>query len=162
MSALSRIICPGSRHGGIKGVGENPSPARVPVLWAGGCGRMFCSPHSPSWISCSVKPWTQSLVGWMWRGSLRSLSLIEARDNRFSVSDNPDAAVCHWRAENTTTIAMTTTTTKQQELKIICHWCLLIIHGLNKPKKWFLMIFCNTHWLVPTPIFIKEASSSHL
>jgi hypothetical protein len=36
----------GSRHGGIKGVGENPHPARVPVLWAGGCGGLSRTFHA--------------------------------------------------------------------------------------------------------------------
>ena len=34
------------------------------------------------------------------RGSPRSLGLMEARDNRFSVSDIPDAAGHRGRAEN--------------------------------------------------------------
>ena len=38
---------------------------------------------------------------WGWtRGSPRSLDLIEARDNRFSVSGIPDTAGHHGRAEN--------------------------------------------------------------
>ena len=38
---------------------------------------------------------------WGWRGSsLESLGLTEARDDRFSVLDIPDAAGCHRRAEN--------------------------------------------------------------
>jgi hypothetical protein len=34
------------------------------------------------------------------RGSLRSLGLTEVRDNRFSVSDIPEAAVCRRQSKN--------------------------------------------------------------
>ena len=36
----------------------------------------------------------------MGESALGSLGLTEARDNRFSVSDIPDTAECHGRAEN--------------------------------------------------------------
>lgn len=53
----------------------------------------------PGWVSGCVKPWTPALMGWT-EGNLKSLGLTEARDNRFSVLDIPDATVCHRRAEN--------------------------------------------------------------
>ena len=71
--------------GRIKEVGENLCPARVPVLWAGRSGRL---PHA----------FHVARRGWI-RGSLRSLGLTEARDNRFSVSGIPDTAGHHRRAE---------------------------------------------------------------
>ena len=86
--------------GGKRGVGENPHPARVPVLWAGGRGRTATRfARGPRWASGCVKPLTPH-SGWWTRGSPRSLGLTEARDNRFSVSDIPNFAVCHRRAEN--------------------------------------------------------------
>ena len=85
---------------GKEGVGENPSPTRVPVLWAGGRGRTAaCFSRGPRWVSGCVKPWTPALMGWT-EGTLKSLGLTEARENRFSVLDIPDATVCHRRAEN--------------------------------------------------------------
>jgi hypothetical protein len=45
-------ISVGQWDGGIKGVEENPSPARVLVLWADGCRRTAaCFPCSPGWVS---------------------------------------------------------------------------------------------------------------
>ena len=90
----------GSGHWGIKEVGENPCPARAQVLWEGGHRRLPCSLH--------VAPGGHLAIGSLrtavhrgWRGnSLRSLGLTETRDNRFSVSDIPDIAVCLRRAEN--------------------------------------------------------------
>ena len=40
------------------------------------------------------------LLGTTEEQALGSLGLTEARDNRFSVSDIPDTAECHGRAEN--------------------------------------------------------------
>jgi hypothetical protein len=42
----SEVVVSGSGHGGIKGVEENPCPARVPVLWAG-VGVQRTAEHSP-------------------------------------------------------------------------------------------------------------------
>jgi hypothetical protein len=41
---------------GIKGVEENPRPARVLVLWAGRSRTVACFPCSPGWVSDCVKP----------------------------------------------------------------------------------------------------------
>ena len=92
-----------SGHGGIKGVGENPSPTRVPVLWAGRCrstaGHMLSTqPQVGVWLWEAMDP---ARGGWT-RGGPRSLGLTEARDNRFSVSVSsiPDTAGHRRRAEN--------------------------------------------------------------
>ena len=85
---------------GIKGVGENPCPARVPVLWAGRRGRTTKPfPRGPGGCLAMGSHGTPPLQGWT-RGSLRSLGLTEARDNRFSVSGIPDTAGHLRRAEN--------------------------------------------------------------
>jgi hypothetical protein len=76
-------------HGGIKGVGENPSPARVPLLWAGRHRGVPHAFHTATWVSGCGKPRTPALGG-VDKGSPRSLDLTEARDNRFSVSGIPD------------------------------------------------------------------------
>ena len=74
-------------------MGENPSPARVLVLWAGRCGRLLHAFHAvPGWVSGCGKLQT--------RGSLRSLGLIEDRNNRFSVLGIPDTTGYCGRAEN--------------------------------------------------------------
>jgi hypothetical protein len=57
--------------GASRGGGGNPCPARVPVLWAGRCGRtVACFPQGPRWVSCCVKPKTL-LSRWWTRGSPR-------------------------------------------------------------------------------------------
>jgi hypothetical protein len=62
---------------GEEGKGESLHPARVPVLWAGGCSRTAGRfPLSPEWASGCVKPLTPLSGGWT-RGSPRT---------RFSVS----------------------------------------------------------------------------
>ena len=55
----------GPRVLGKEGVGENPSPAIAPVLWAG--GRFL---NGPGWVSGCVKPLTP-LSRWWTRGSPR-------------------------------------------------------------------------------------------
>jgi hypothetical protein len=54
---------------GERGEGESPRPARVPVLWAGRCGRTaWCFLLGPRWSSGCVKSLTPH--GWGWtRGS---------------------------------------------------------------------------------------------
>jgi hypothetical protein len=45
-------------------VGENPRPARVPVLWAGGHGRAVARfPHGRGWVSGCGKPRNPSSAG---------------------------------------------------------------------------------------------------
>ena len=53
----------------------------------------------PGWVPGCRKPQTPAPGRWT-RGSLRSLGLTEARDNRFSVSGIPDATGHYRRAEN--------------------------------------------------------------
>ena len=53
----------------------------------------------PGWVPGCRKPQTPAPGRWT-RGSLRSLGLTEARDNRFSVSGIPDATGHCRRAEN--------------------------------------------------------------
>jgi hypothetical protein len=89
----------GSGHGEIKGVGENPRPATVLVLWAGRHGRtVACFPHVLGGClavgSYRPSPWGRT------RGRHRCLGLMEARDNRFSVSGIPDTAGHCKKAEN--------------------------------------------------------------
>ena len=89
----------GTECGGVKGVGENPCLVRVPVLWAGGCGRTAAC----MWPRVGVWLWeaTELQLGAGWtRGNPRSLGLMEARDNRFSVSDIPNTSGHLRRAEN--------------------------------------------------------------
>jgi hypothetical protein len=65
-------------------VGESSRPARVPVLWAGHCKGLLRSPHGPG-------------VGvWLCESKGSSLQGVDG----FSVSNIPDAAVCHGRTEN--------------------------------------------------------------
>ena len=87
----------GSGHGGIKGVGENPCPARVPVLWVGRLGRTVAHfPQGPGWVSPCGKLRTQPAEG-VNNGQSKA---SEARDNRFSVLGIPDAAGHLRRSEN--------------------------------------------------------------
>jgi hypothetical protein len=68
---------------------------RVPVLRAGRCGGLPHTFHAALGGCLAVgshEEWTS--------GSPRSLGLMEARDNRFSVLGIPDAAGHHRRAEN--------------------------------------------------------------
>jgi hypothetical protein len=78
-------------------VRENPRPARVPVLWAGGHRLLHAFHVSPG--RCLAVEVRDSSPRWT-RGSPRSLGLMETRDNRFSVSVIPDTAGHHRRAEN--------------------------------------------------------------
>jgi hypothetical protein len=72
---------------GGRGVGrECPCLVRVPVLWAGGCGRTArCFPRGPGWAFGCVKPLTPHGRGWT-----RSSPCT-----RFSVSNIP-----HWIWQN--------------------------------------------------------------
>jgi hypothetical protein len=50
--------------GGIKEVGENPHPARVPVLWAGGRGKLLHTVHmAPGGCLAVGSHWTPA--GWV-------------------------------------------------------------------------------------------------
>lgn len=83
----------GTGHRRIKGVGENLSPARVPVLWAGILRSTAASfQRGPGWVSDCGRHRTPARGDWgVWTsGILRSLSLMDARDNRLSVSGIPD------------------------------------------------------------------------
>ena len=82
-------------------MGENPHHARVPGLWGGRFRELLCTLHAPwvgVWLWEATEP--QSAGGGEGAPSLRSLGLTEARDDRFSVWDIPDVAVCYRRAEN--------------------------------------------------------------
>jgi hypothetical protein len=97
LGRLYRVML-GSGHGRIKGVGENPRPTRVAVLWAGNledCSSLSTQPWVGAWLCEAMDP---VLRGWWTGSSPRSLGLMEARDNRFSVSDIP--ALCLRRAKN--------------------------------------------------------------
>ena len=64
LQTLLYILVLGSGCLEIKGVGENPWPARVPVLWAGRHGRAAAHfPHGPGWVSGCGKPLDPSSVG---------------------------------------------------------------------------------------------------
>jgi hypothetical protein len=48
--------CGGGGGCDVKGFGENSSPARVPVFWAGRRRRTAaCFPRGPGWVSSCVK-----------------------------------------------------------------------------------------------------------
>ena len=64
------------------------------MLWAGRHGRV--ARHFPLSLGWTSKPLGR---GWT-KDSPRSLGLMEARDDRFSVLDIPEVAVYHRRAEN--------------------------------------------------------------
>ena len=75
--------------GEIKGVGENPHLARVMVLWAGRLRRLLLAFYTaPGGCLAVGSHWTLVQQG-VDTGSPRSLGLLEARDNRFSVSGIP-------------------------------------------------------------------------
>ena len=77
-------------------MGENPHTGAL-GRWTRRAAAHF--PHCPRWVSGCRKP--RALAHRVWpRGSPRSLGLMEARDNRFSVSGIPDVAGHHRRAEN--------------------------------------------------------------
>ena len=79
----------GAGRGGIKGVGENLCPTRVPVLWVGRCGRC-CTLYTPQ-VGC-----------WLWEAMnlARPGGLGAVLVKRFSVSVISDTAGHHRRAEN--------------------------------------------------------------
>jgi hypothetical protein len=58
----------------------------------------FTQPWVGIWLLEAKEHRTLAHGGWK-ESSLRSLGLMEARDDRFSVSDIPDVAVCHGRAK---------------------------------------------------------------
>ena len=63
------VVLQRSGHGGIKGVGENPCPTRVLVLWAGRQERTAAYTfHMPQ--DAVLSHWPQ-LGGWWTRGSPR-------------------------------------------------------------------------------------------
>jgi hypothetical protein len=80
----------GSRHGGRKGLGENPCPTRVPVLWAGRCGGHTLHTAPCGCLAVGIQGLRLREGGCVWTGSSwKSLGLMEARDDRFSVLDIP-------------------------------------------------------------------------
>jgi hypothetical protein len=86
--------CQAVSAGGIKGVGENLHPARVPVLWLGGLRRTAPNPrfpNGPGWVSGCGKPLNPSLAGGGQGAVLGT---------RFSVSGTLDTVGHHGRAEN--------------------------------------------------------------
>jgi hypothetical protein len=92
MALFILCICGAVGAREIKGVGENPGPARVPVLWAGRCGRTATLfPCSPRWVSGCVKPLDPSLAG-CGQGAVLG--------TRFSASGIPDTTGHCGRAEN--------------------------------------------------------------
>ena len=83
---------PGSRHRGIKGVGENLHPARVPLFWVGRRGRTATRfPRGPGWVSGCGKPLDHSSA----KGGQGAVL-----GNRFSVLGIPDTTGHLRRAEN--------------------------------------------------------------
>ena len=70
----------GREHGGKEGVGENPRPTRVLVLWAGGHGRLQYAFHATR------------LDVWLWEATdpARGGGQGAVLGNRFSVLGIPD------------------------------------------------------------------------
>ena len=85
---------------GDKGSGRKPPPARVLVLWVGRRRRTAAHFARARGRCLAVgSHGTQPARGWT-RGSLRSLGLTEARDNRLSVLGISDTARYRVRAQN--------------------------------------------------------------
>jgi hypothetical protein len=95
-----QLILLGNGHGEVKGVGENPHPARALVLWAGRCRGLLCALHTVPAGRLSVEshrtPVHRGREGGIW--GLWALQKPEMTG--FSFWASQDITGHHGRAEN--------------------------------------------------------------